>query len=177
MADHPRFLLLGQILRPHGIQGELKIRVLTDYPERIGELETVYLGEHPDDDAAENYQVQRIRPQNEYGLLKLGGIDTREEADTLRQLYVMVALEDAVPLAEGEFYLYQLIGLRVQTDDGQNLGTLSEVLETGANHVYIVDSPQYGEVLIPALENTILKTDIETGIVVVRLPEGTLPGK
>ncbi len=177
MADQPLFLLLGQVLRPHGVNGELKIRVLTDYPERIGELEAVFLGQDTDDDAAESYPVQHIRPQNEYGLLKLEGVDSREEADMLRQLYVMVALEDAVPLEEGEFYVYQLIGLNVKTEDGENLGTLSEVLETGANHVYIVDSPQYGEVLIPALETTILKTDIKTGVLVVKLPEGTLPRK
>lgn len=175
MADQPRFLLLGEVLRPHGVRGELKVRVLTDYPERIAELETVYIGDAPDDDDATSYHVQHMRPQNEYGLLKLEGVDTREEADMFRQLYVMVALEDAVPLEEGEFYIYQLIGLNVQTEDGQVLGTLTEVLETGANDVYIVDSLKHGEVLIPALENTIIKTDIEAGVLIVKLPEGTLP--
>ena len=175
MADQPRFLLLGQVLRPHGVRGELKIRVLTDYPERIGELVMVHLGEDLESDDTDSYRVQQMRPQNEYGLLKLQGIDTREEADLLREMYVMVALEDAVPLEEGEFYVYQLIGLKVRTDEGLDLGTLAEVLETGANNVYIVDSPQYGEVLIPALESTIVKTDIDAGLLIVKLPEGILP--
>lgn len=175
MADQPRFLLLGEVLRPHGVRGELKIRVLTDYPERIAQLDMVYVGDDPNADAAVGYRVENMRSQNEYGLLKLRGVDTRDQADTLRQMYVMVALEEAVPLEEGEFYIYQLIGLNVQTHNGQPLGTLTEVLETGANNVYIVDSPQYGEVLIPALDDTILSIDVEAGVMIVKLPEGTLP--
>ncbi len=175
MADQPRFLVLGEILRPHGIRGELKIRILTDYPERLAQLDVVYIGDDPTMEDATGYHVQHIRPQNEYGLLKLEDVNTRDQADLLRDLYVMVALEDAVPLEEGEFYIYQLIGLTVQTEDGQHLGTLTDVLETGANDVYVVDSPGYGEILIPALPNTIIETSIETGLVVVKLPEGTLP--
>jgi 16S rRNA processing protein RimM len=175
MADQPHYLLLGEILRPHGVQGELKIRILTDYPERLTYLDTVYLGDDPTTEDADAYTVEHIRPQNEYGLLKLENVDTRDQADLLRELYVMVALEDAVPLEEGEFYVYQLIGLDVQTEDGQPLGTLSDVLVTGANDVYVVDSPTHGEILIPALAGTVLQTNLEAGIVTVKLPEGTLP--
>ncbi len=175
MADQPHFLLLGQVLRPHGVRGELKIRVLTDYPERMTELETVYVGADPQAAHPRGYRVEQIRPQNEYRLLKLAGIDTRDEANRMREMFIMVALQDAVPLEEGEFYVYQLIGLKVRTETGQDLGTLTEVLETGANDVYIVDSPAYGEILIPALADTILKTDVEAGVLVVKLPEGTLP--
>jgi 16S rRNA processing protein RimM len=87
----------------------------------------------------------------------------------------MVSIEDAVPLDEGEVYLYQLIGMTVQTDDGRELGQITEVLETGANDVYIVKSPDYGEVLIPATDETILETNAETRRIVVKLPEGLLP--
>jgi 16S rRNA processing protein RimM len=171
----PEYLLLGEILRPHGVMGEVKMRVLTAYPERISKLESVYLGSGTDGADARIYVVERSRMNQGYVLLKLQDIDDRNAADTLRQLYVMVSLDEAIPLEEGEFYLYQLIGLTVKTTDDETLGTLTEVLETGANDVYIVDSPQYGEVLIPATPETIIKTDIDGRTVIVKLPEGLLP--
>lgn len=175
MPSQPKFLLLGEILRPHGVRGELRMRILTDYPERIAQMETIQIGDDPNADNVTTYHVEHMRPHLDYGLLKLEGVNTRDEADRFRQLYVMVALEDAVPLEEGEYYIYQLIGLNVQTADGLLVGTLTEVLETGANDVYIVASPTYGEVLIPALDETIVTVDIDSGIMVVNLPEGLLP--
>jgi len=172
---NPAYLLLGEVLRPHGIRGELRIRLLTDYPERIGDLETVYLADNPEPAKPKPYKVQGMRMNGIYGLLKLHQIDDRDQADRLRGLYVLVDMEHAVPLEEGEFYLYQLLGLKVETSAGEALGTLVEVLETGANDVYIVDSPRYGEILIPVTDETILKTDIDAGVVIVDLPEGLLP--
>ncbi len=174
-SSPPEYLILGEILRPHGVRGELRMRILTSYPEHLSELETVYLGRDPQKANAAEYSVEHIRMHQAYGLLKLKGIDDRDQADRLRTLYVMAALEDAVPLEDDEFYLYELIGMTVQTDDGKTLGTISEVLETGANEVYIVDSPQYGEVLIPVTDETILKTDTDAGVITVKLPEGLLP--
>jgi 16S rRNA processing protein RimM len=171
----PEYLLLGEILRPHGILGEVKMRVFTAYPERLSELKTVYLSTNPDGVAAYKHPVERVRMNQEYALIKLEGIHDRTEADSLRELYVMVKLEDAIPLEDGEFYLYQLIGLSVKTVEGETLGTVTEVLETGANDVYIVDSPQYGEVLIPATPETIIETNVSEGIVIVKLPDGLLP--
>ncbi|MEO8612563.1 MAG: ribosome maturation factor RimM [Chloroflexota bacterium] len=172
---HPEYLLLGEILRPHGILGEVKMRVLTAYPERLSELKTVFLSSNPDGKKAQEHDVERVRMNQGYALIKLAGIHDRTEADTFRELYVMVKLENAIPLETGEFYLYQLIGLKVKTVDDETLGTLTEVLETGANDVYIVDSPQYGEVLVPATEETIIHTDVEAGIITVKLPDGLLP--
>jgi 16S rRNA processing protein RimM len=173
--SQPRYLLLGEILRPHGVAGELRMRILTDHPERIVQLEQVFLGTDPNAETTTPYTVQHMRMHQGYGLLKLKGIDDRNAADRLRQLLVMVDFEHAIPLEEGEFYLFQLIGVRVETTAGETLGTITDVLETGANDVYVVDSPQYGEILIPVLEHTILKTDIAAGLVIVELPEGLLP--
>lgn len=174
MAD-PRYLLLGEVLRPHGIRGELRVRILTDYPDRIRQLEHVYIGTSPDAVDAVAFKVEHLRMHQGYGLLKLSAIRDRNEADLLRERYVMVRLEDAVPLEEGEFYLYQLIGVNVQTLQGEELGRLTDVLETGANDVYIVDSPTYGEVLIPVTDETIISTDIDARLIVVDLPDGLLP--
>ena len=172
---NPEYLLLGEVLRPHGVRGELRIRLMTDYPERIAKLPTVYLADNPEPRKVKPYSVQGMRMNGEFGLLKLREIEDRDAADRLRGLFLLIDLPHAVPLEEGEFYLYQLIGLKAQTEDGEPLGTLTEVLETGANDVYVVESPRYGEILIPVIDGTILKTDIAAGILTVHLPEGLLP--
>lgn len=175
-SQQPRYLLLGEILRPHGIRGELRVRLLTDYPERLSEMESVFIGRNPESDDVTRYHIDQIRVHQGYGLLKLKEIDSRDAADLLRELFVMVELENAVPLEEDEIYLYQLIGLNVQTEAGVQLGKLVEVLETGANDVYVVQGDRYGEVLIPVLDSTIVDTDIDQGRLIVNLPEGLLPG-
>lgn len=171
----PRYLLIGEILRPHGVHGEMRMRILTDYPERISRLGSIYLGPDPDSEAVEPYTVEHMRMHQGYGLLKLATVDDRDQADLLREHYVMVSIDEAVPLEEGEFYLYQLIGLSVQTDTGEILGEVIDVLETGANDVYVIESARHGEVLIPVTDETILRTDIQAGLILVRLPEGLLP--
>lgn len=170
----PYYLLLGEILRPHGIRGELKVRLLTDYPERLAEMDSVFLGTDPEKESAVTYQVDHLRMHQGYGLLKLAGIDDRDQADTLRQLYIMVRLDDAVPLEEGEYYLYQLIGLTAEDDTGVILGTVKEILETGANDVYIVETPAQKEILIPDTPETILKIDLPAGRIIIHLPDGLL---
>jgi len=165
-------------MRPHGIRGELRVRMMTDYPERIAKLETIYLSDKPEPKAkaAKPYKVQGMRMNGDFGLLKLHEIPDRTAAEKYRGLFVLVDMEHAVPLEEGEFYLYQLIGVKVQTEAGELLGTLTEVLETGANDVYIVKGEPYGEILIPVTPETIIKTDVNAGILIVKLPEGLLLG-
>jgi 16S rRNA processing protein RimM len=175
VSKRPEYLVIGEVLRPHAVQGELRIRILTDYPERIAELETIYLGADVESAAIKPYSVVGMRMHQNYGLLSLHGIDNRDKADRLRGLFIMVDIDHAVPLNEGEFYLYELLGLEVRTEAGETLGTISEVIETGANDVYVVDSPRFGEVLIPVTGETVLETNIAAGIVTVRLPEGLLP--
>ncbi len=174
MSSTPPFLLLGEILRPHGIRGELRMRILTDYPERISELDAVYLGKKADDKNPTPYEIDHIRITQGYGLLKLKLIFNRNQAEEMRGLFVMVRTEDAVPLDDDEIYLFQLIGMDVYLESGELLGTLHEVLETGANDVYIVKSKKYGEVLIPATDETILETDVEQNRVTVSLPDGLI---
>jgi 16S rRNA processing protein RimM len=166
---------LGEILRPHGIRGELRMRVLTDFPEHITRRGHVYLGDNPNVTSAKQYQVQHMRMHQGYALLKLKNIDNRNHAELLRDLFVMVHINDAVPLEDDEIYLYQLIGVTVQTTDGEVLGEISDVLETGANDVYVVQGPTYGEILIPVTDETVIATDIDDGVVIISLPDGLLP--
>jgi 16S rRNA processing protein RimM len=174
-VQQPDYLLLGEVLRPHGVLGELRVRIMTDYPERIGELETVYLARDIAGTAARAFKVEKVRRHQGYALMTLRGITNRDHVDPLRGLFVLVSIEDAIPLDEDEIYLFQLIGMTVQTENGRVLGELTDVLETGANDVYVVSSPDHGEILIPAIDETILKTDTDTNTLTVRLLDGLLP--
>lgn len=172
----PPFLLLGKILRPHGIRGELRVQLMTDYPERITKLKKIAIGESPTSSKAKYYTVEFMRLHQDYGLLKLKTIDDRNAAELFRELFVMVKTEDAVPLADDEVYLYQLIGMTVKTDSGDVVGILTDVLETGANDVYVVKSDTLGEILIPVIPTVVLSTDTDERIITVRIPEGLLGG-
>jgi 16S rRNA processing protein RimM len=173
----PAYLLIGEILRPHGVVGELKMRVLTAYPERLRELKTVFLADDPESESPDSYTLDQVRFHHDYALIKLKEIPDRTAAERFRELFVLVAIDDAIPLDEGEHYLFQLIGMTVETEAGESLGTLVDVMETGANDVYVVESKEYGEVLIPVTEHTLLNTDTETRRITVRLPEGLLPDR
>jgi 16S rRNA processing protein RimM len=173
----PKYLQLGDILRPHGIKGELRVRVLTDYPERLPALKHVYLGGTPTDPKPRPYTISRVRFDRQYALITFEGIDDRDSADMLRGLALMVAIEDAVPLEEGEVYLFQLIGMRVVLEDGTDIGEIIDIAETGGNDNYIVKSPTLGEFAIPAIPQVVLKIDTDKQHLLIRPMEGLLPEK
>jgi 16S rRNA processing protein RimM len=173
-SNPPPFLVLGQVLRPHGVRGELRIAVQTAYPERIVPGTQLYVGPDPEDmSSAILYRVTKSRKHQQYLILQLEGVAERDAADALRQQYVMVAFEDAVPLEEDEFYLYQVIGLAVYTVDDEPLGRVAEVIETGANDVYVVQGPR-GEILLPAIDECVVDMDFEAGTMTVQLMDGLL---
>lgn len=173
--EQPKYLLIGEILRPHGVRGELRLRVLTDYPERISKLKSVFIGKDPYAPNLRSFDVQAVRFHQGYALLTVKQIADRTQAEDYRGLFVMVDIEHAVPLEDDEIYVYELIGMTVETDTGETLGEIIEVLETGANDVYIVDSVKYGEILIPVTDDTLIKTDTDTNRVIMKLPNGLLP--
>ena len=173
----PQYLVLAQVLRPHGIRGDLSVKMMTDYPERLKDLDVVYIGSEPE--KPRNLSRQRMawvrRAKNDHWLLHLEGVDSREAADLMRSKYIFVSLKDAVPLEADEVYLFQIMGLEVQTTQGEVLGRLVDVIETGANDVYAVQSERYGEVLLPAIPSVIININVDTGTMTVELPEGLLP--
>jgi 16S rRNA processing protein RimM len=146
----------------------MKVEILTDWPERFALLECVYLGEE-----AVPYRLERFRLHRRYALLKLAGCDDRNAAGDLREQVVQVPREEAMPLDEGEYYVYQIEGLEVWTDEGESLGQVVEVLFTGSNEVYVVRGPR-GEVLIPAIADVILRVDLEEGRLIVRPMDGLI---
>lgn len=150
------------------------MRVLTDYPDHLPQLDSVYLGDSPDDTALEKHGLEAVRFNKDLALLSLAGCRNRNDAELLRDKVVMISIDQAAPLEEGEYYLFQLIGLRVVADQIE-IGQIKEVLQTGANDVYVVHSDEFGEVLIPAHDETILNIDFDAGVITMALPEGLLP--
>jgi 16S rRNA processing protein RimM len=158
----PDFLIVGKILRPHGVRGELKVDVRTRYPEWLAEQVELYLGRDQHDvESATRYEVKSIRHHRQHMLITLDGINSREEADLHRDKYVLIRLDQAMPLEEGEFYTFQLIGIAVYTNAGEYLGDLVDIMETGANDVYILKGSPRGEILIPDTDEVIEEIDID----------------
>ncbi|MFQ5434372.1 MAG: ribosome maturation factor RimM, partial [Anaerolineae bacterium] len=152
----PRFLVIGEITKPHGVRGEVRVRPHTDLPERFGWLTQVYVGQTD----PQLLQVESIRWHKDVLLLKFAGLDNRDDIEGFRGQYLQVLESEAIPLAEGEYFLYQLIGLRVVSDEGQELGELKQVVETGANNVFVVQG-EAGEWLLPDIPEVALDIDFD----------------
>lgn len=170
----PQYLIIGTITRPHGIRGELRIQLHTDYPDRVNNLKTLYIGRSVTDKKIRPFAVQSMRLHQGAGLLTLKEITDRSQADLLRDFYVMVAIEDAVPLEEDEFYLFEVIGMEVQQEDKTSLGIITEVIETGANDVYVIQGADEQEILFPAIPDNTINYDFEKRVLIVRLPDGLI---
>lgn len=171
----PPFLIVAEVLKPHGVRGEVRVRLLTDFPERIPDLKALYLGTDPTINKATAYDLERVRLQDDYGILKFKGLDNRDDVENWRGLFLMIETTNAVPLDDDEFYTYQLIGMTMITEAGLVIGTIKDIMETGANDVYIVQGSEYGEILIPEVPDLFVELDFDEGVVTVRLPEGLLP--
>jgi len=167
-ASEPDFLIVGTIIRPHGVRGDVAMMIQTDYPERLGDAEILYVGP-----AHRPHRVAAMRRHRDAMLLRFEGVSDRNAAEAFRNQFVYVRKEDAVPLEEGEYYFYQLKDIRVVTDDGEELGRLVDFIETGANDVYIVHGPR-GEVLLPAIPQVILRVDVVARVMTVHLIEGLI---
>jgi 16S rRNA processing protein RimM len=163
----PEHLIIGRILAAHGVRGEFRMAVITNHPDHLTKIRTVFLGEEH-----EQFRASRIRPHpnGKEALVKLAGLDSPEEAAERRGQLVRIALADAPPLPEGEYYHYQLLGIDAVDEAGTFLGRLAEIIETGSNDVYVVRGPA-GEVLLPVIEGVILSVDPDAGRMVVRQPD------
>ncbi|MEW5960442.1 MAG: ribosome maturation factor RimM [Chloroflexota bacterium] len=166
-----RYLAIGKVVRAHGLRGELSVAVLTDFPDRFETMEWVYVGNEFE---AFPFRVEHYRWHKDNILLTLAGIANRSQAEALRGQLIQIPVDEAVPLPEGEYYLYQLIGLQVVTVDGQKLGTISQILETGANDVYVVDNSHGRQLLLPGTPEVVQAIDIEQGRMVVKVIDGLI---
>ncbi len=165
----PEYLVVGIVRRPHGVKGEMLMNVHTDFPERIKTGMTVFVGD--------DYQPRVIASRRGHArgmLIRFRGVKTPEDAGLYRNTWVYVPTADRPELPEGEYYHHQLIGLSVVTDDDRELGTLVDILETGANDVYLIRDTDGKETLLPAIPPVILGVDLSARQMCVHLLDGLI---
>ena len=162
-------LQVGVISSTHGVRGEVKVFPTTDDVTRFRQLKKVYL-----DTGREMLplEIQNVKFFKQFAILKFKGIDNINDIEKYRGQSLMIDREDAVDLDEDEYFIADMIGMKVCTEDGGEFGTLKDVMETGANDVYIIDSPEHGEVLIPAIRECILDVDMDEERMTIHLMEG-----
>ena len=164
------YILIGQVLRPQGIKGQVKVRPDTDDPERFEDLENVFVKQG---DLYQSVSVDEVSVRDDGVYLCLNGAETRDEAEKQRNWMLYVDRAHAVELGEDETFICDLIGCKAVDTQGNELGKVKDVLQPGGNDVYVIKTPK-GEMLLPALKHVIPTVDVENGFIVVdekRLPE------
>ncbi len=167
---YDEWIIIGRIRAPHGVRGELRVEVLTDFPERFQAFKRLYIG-----DSHTPYDVERARFTPKGVLLKLVGVDFRDKAGLFARSYVALPESELAPLPAGSFHHHQIKGIKVYADDGGFLGTVTEIITTGSNDVYIVRNEDGGEILLPATTEVVRTIDVESQRIVVNLIPGLIP--
>ncbi len=162
---------IGVITSTHGVRGEVKVYPMTDDSARFKKLKKVLL-----DTGKEllPLEIQWVKFSRQLVILKFKGIDDINEIERYKRCPLFIMREDAVPLEEDEYFIADMLGMEVIAENGEVFGVLKDVIETGANDVYVIDSCLHGEVLLPAIKECILKVDIEAQKMTVHLMEGLI---
>lgn len=168
----PRYLAIGRIVGAHGLRGELKVEILTDDPHRFHSLERLFIGPQSSEPlpwALEGWRLHKGR-----ALLQVAGCHDRATAESMRGQLVQIPFDEAIPLEEGEYFEHHILGLEVWTKSGEHLGSVDEIIYTGANEVYVVRTAaeKSCEILIPAIKDVVIEVDLEIGRLLVELPDG-----
>lgn len=166
-----QYFQVGVISSTHGIRGEVKVYPTTDDPARFLSLKEVLL------DTGSGWmslEPEQVRFFKKMVILKFKGYNSINDVEKYRNKGLYVPRAQAVPLEEGEYYVADLLGLEVRTEDGEPFGRLKDVMQTGANDVYVIDSLRNGEVLVPAIAECILEVSVEQGWMRIHLLDGLL---
>jgi 16S rRNA processing protein RimM len=159
-------IVIGRVSRPHGIQGEIKIEYFNpDDPQFFSRYQMIFL--QGDKGGPQPYRPLAVRPHKKFILALLEGVRTRAEAEQLRGKVVLVDAADLPPLDADEYYWHDILGMRVVTEDGGNVGTITEIFPTGSNDVYVVREGER-ETLIPAIKEAIVSIDKKARTMVIR---------
>lgn len=164
-------LEIGQIVNTFGIKGMVKVKPFTDDIRRFDELKTVYVEKNS---TKTEYKIEEVKYHKEMVLIKFKGIDKVEQAEMLRNSYLTVSRDSVEKLEEGRYYIVDLLGLEVYTDEQILLGTLEEIFNTGSNDIYVVKDKQEKQILLPAIQDVIKQIDIENKKIIVHLLPGLI---
>lgn len=168
----PRLVPVGKVIATHGLRGAVKVLPYgeTLIVQKVGEPTYIPQGR---DGVPLTLTIQSVRPQGKLLVVQFAELKDISEAEPLVRSEVFLAEESLPATSEGEYYYYQLLGLRVETVEGISLGILRGIIETGSNDVYVIDG-QYGEVLIPAIVDVIIHVDLPGGRMIVDPPDGLI---
>lgn len=165
------YLRVGIITKTHGIRGEVKVFPTTDDFHRFEYLKNVLI------DTGKEYipvEIENVKYFKQLIILKFKGIDNINDIEKYRGKDLLITRDQAIELEEGEYFIYDLLGSEVFTEDGNKLGVLTEILTTAANDVYVVKTENNKEVLLPAIKECILDVDIESKKITVHLMDGLI---
>ncbi len=166
-----KYLEIGQIVNTFGIKGMVKVKPFTDDIRRFDRLEKVYIKKQNE---KKEYQIEEVKYHKEMVLIKFKGIDNIDAANLLKNSYLIVDREKEEPLEEGRYYIVDMLGIDVYTEEGNLLGKLDDIYNTGSNDIYVVKDELGKQVLLPALKEVIKKVDIENKKMVVHLIPGLI---
>lgn len=165
-------LQVGVISTTHGVRGEVKVFPTTDTAQRFLDLEAVYLDS--ENGERQKLEIQQVKFVKKFAVLKFKGLDDINEAEKYKGKALWIPREEAQPLGEDEYYIGDLIGMQVVLEDESPFGILKDVMETGANDVYVVETAQGKEALLPAIGECIRQVDVEAGVMTIHLMDGLL---
>lgn len=163
------YLELGQIVNVKGLKGEVKVNPFTENINRFETLKTILVKMKNEN---KEFEIEKVSYHKNQVILKLKGINTIEEAETLRNCYILVNRSNLEPLAEGVYYIADLIGLEVYTEDGIALGKVDDIYNTGSNDIYVVKDELGKQKLLPGIPEVIKNVDLDNGKIIVNLIEG-----
>ena len=164
-------LEIGQIVNTFGIKGMVKVKPFTDDIRRFDELKTVYVEKNNNQT---EYEIEEVKYHKDMVLIKFKGIDKVEQAEMLRNSYLTVSRDSVEKLEEGRYYIVDLLGLEVYTDEQILLGTLEDIFNTGSNDIYVVKDKQGKQILLPAIQDVVKQIDIENKKIIVHLLPGLI---
>lgn len=164
-------LEVGQIVNTFGIKGEVKVIPFTDDINRFDRLKNIYIKIKSD---SKQYIIENVKYHKNMVLLKLEGIDKVEDAENLRNAFIEIDRKDAIPLKEGTYFIADLIGLDVYTDNGELLGKVDDIYNTGSNDIYVIKNELGKQILLPGIKEVIKKVELEQEKIIVHLIKGLL---
>lgn len=164
-----KYLEIGQIVNTFGVKGMVKVKPFTDDINRFDKLKKVYIKSN---NIKQKYEIEQVKYHKDMVLIKLKGIENLEQADLLRNSYLMINREEEKPLEEGNYYIVDMIGLEVYTEKGKNLGKLEDIFNTGSNDIYVVKNDLGKQILLPAISDVIKQIDLENKKIIVHLIPG-----